>query len=87
MMLLSVSLAGAFATQASHVVTFDNLRGDHDASNTVYVAVKADLPIRRQPSRRRLHQLMACEACGGRQLADANRPCNACATNKRSAGR
>jgi spermidine synthase len=37
-------LAGAFATQASHVVTFDNLRGDHDVSNTVYVAVKADLP-------------------------------------------
>ena len=37
-------LAGAFATQTSHVVTFDNLRGDHDASNTVYVAVKADLP-------------------------------------------
>jgi spermidine synthase len=39
-------LAGAFATQASHVVTFDNLRGDHDVSNTVYVAVKADLPSR-----------------------------------------
>ena len=37
-------LASAFATQASHVVTFDNLRGDHDVSNTVYVAVKADLP-------------------------------------------
>jgi spermidine synthase len=37
-------LAGAFATQTSHVVTFDNLRGDHDASNTVYVAVKAELP-------------------------------------------
>jgi hypothetical protein len=26
-------------------VTFDNLRGDHDASNTVYIGVKADLPI------------------------------------------
>jgi len=38
-------LADTFATQTSHVVTFDNLRGDHDASNTVYVAVKADLPI------------------------------------------
>jgi spermidine synthase len=37
-------LADIFATTASHVVTFDNLRGDHDASNTVYVAVKADLP-------------------------------------------
>jgi spermidine synthase len=38
-------LAGAFATSATHVVTFDNLRGDHDASNTVYVGVKADLPM------------------------------------------
>jgi len=38
------ALAGAFATSTSHVVTFDNLRGDHDASNTVYVAVKADVP-------------------------------------------
>jgi spermidine synthase len=38
-------LAEIFATQTSHVVTFDNLRGDHDASNTVYVAVKADLPV------------------------------------------
>ncbi len=35
------ALAGAFATTSAHVVTFDNLRGDHDASNTVYVAVKA----------------------------------------------
>ena len=34
-------LAEAFASSTSHVVTFDNLRGDHDASNTVYVAVKA----------------------------------------------
>jgi spermidine synthase len=34
-------LAGAFATTSAHVVTFDNLRGDHDASNTVYVGVKA----------------------------------------------
>ena len=41
------ALADAFATQASHVVTFDNLRGDHDVSNTVYVAVKADLPLPR----------------------------------------
>lgn len=40
-------LAEIFATQTSHVVTFDNLRGDHDASNTVYVAVKADLPASR----------------------------------------
>ena len=38
-------LAGAFATSAAHVVTFDNLAGDGDASNTVYVAVKAELPV------------------------------------------
>jgi hypothetical protein len=38
-------LAGAFATSAAHVVTFDNLRGDQDASNTVYIGVKADRPI------------------------------------------
>jgi len=37
-------LAEAFAASTSHVVTFDNLRGDHDASNTVYVAMKAELP-------------------------------------------
>ena len=35
------ALAGAFATTSAHVVTFDNLRGDHDASNTVYVGIKA----------------------------------------------
>jgi spermidine synthase len=35
-------LAGVFAISDTHVVTFDNWRGDHDASNTVYVAVKAD---------------------------------------------
>lgn len=40
-------LAGSFATARTHVVSFDNLQGDHDASNTVYVAVKADLPIER----------------------------------------
>jgi spermidine synthase len=40
-------LAGAFAISAAHVVTFDNLRGDHDASNTVYVGVKADLPMQK----------------------------------------
>lgn len=40
-------LAGAFATSAAHVVTFDNAFGDRDASNTVYIGVKADLPIRK----------------------------------------
>jgi spermidine synthase len=34
-------LAGVFATSTAHVVTFANLQGDHEASNTVYVAVKA----------------------------------------------
>ena len=34
-------LAGAFSTSTAHVVTFDNLQGEHEASNTVYVAVKA----------------------------------------------
>jgi spermidine synthase len=40
-------LASAFATSAAHVVTFDNAFGDHDASNTVYVGVKAALPVRK----------------------------------------
>src|SRR6476646_5338118 len=39
------TLAGAFAASAAHIVTFDNAYGDHQASNTVYVAVKAELPI------------------------------------------
>jgi spermidine synthase len=38
-------LAAAFATSAAHVVTFDNSFGVHEASNTVYVAVKGGLPI------------------------------------------
>jgi spermidine synthase len=40
-------LAGAFASSDAHVVTFDNWRGDHDASNTVYVGIKAELPVRK----------------------------------------
>ena len=38
------ALAGAFATTTSHVVAFDNLEGHRDASNTVYLGVKAGLP-------------------------------------------
>ena len=38
-------LAGAFASSATHVLGFDNAFGEHNASNTVYVAVKADLPV------------------------------------------
>jgi len=41
-------LAGAFATAKAHVVTFDNLQADHEVSNTVYVAVKAD--VRQRPT-------------------------------------
>jgi spermidine synthase len=40
------ALAGAFAASAAHVVTFDNASGQHDASNTIYIGIKADLPIR-----------------------------------------
>jgi spermidine synthase len=43
-------LAGAFANSAAHVVTFDNALGDRDASNTVYIGVKADLPIQKASS-------------------------------------
>jgi spermidine synthase len=38
-------LAGAFATSAAHVVSFANALGDRDASNTVYIGVKAELPV------------------------------------------
>jgi spermidine synthase len=41
------ALAGAFASSAAHVVTFENPLQHCDASNTVYVGVKADLPIRK----------------------------------------
>ena len=37
-------LSSAFASKVTHVVSFDNAAGDHAASNTVYVAVKAELP-------------------------------------------
>ena len=38
-------LTSAFATSAAHVVTFDNASGTPDASNTVYIAIKAAPPI------------------------------------------
>jgi spermidine synthase len=41
------ALAGVFATSAAHVVTFDNAFGHRDASNTVYIAVKASLPVQK----------------------------------------
>ncbi len=37
-------LAGAFATSAAHVVTFDNPLQHRDASNTIYIGVKAAQP-------------------------------------------
>jgi spermidine synthase len=43
----NATLAGVFATSVAHVVTFDDAYGDRGASNTVYVAVKADLPVQK----------------------------------------
>lgn len=40
-------LAGAFAISAAHVVTFENTLQHRDASNTIYVGVKAGLPVRK----------------------------------------
>ena len=37
----SEALASVFATSDARVVTFDNSFGDHDASNTVYIGIKA----------------------------------------------
>jgi spermidine synthase len=42
-------LAGAFETTAAHVVTFDNPLQHRHASNTVYIGIKADLPVRKAP--------------------------------------
>ena len=39
----SAALVEVFATSDAHVVSFDNSFGDHDASNTVYIGVKAGL--------------------------------------------
>src|SRR6476646_6097568 len=39
-------LSGAFATSAAHVVTFDNPLQHREASNTVYIGVKAELSER-----------------------------------------
>jgi spermidine synthase len=38
-------LAGAFASSQAHVVTFDNPLQGRDASNTVYIGIKASLPL------------------------------------------
>ena len=38
-------VAGAFAISATHVVSFENPLQHRDASNTIYVGIKADLPI------------------------------------------
>ncbi|MEA2950939.1 MAG: hypothetical protein QOJ96_459 [Alphaproteobacteria bacterium] len=39
------ALANVFATSDAHVVSFDNPLQDRDASNTVYIGVKASLPL------------------------------------------
>jgi hypothetical protein len=39
------ALTDVFATSDTHVVTFDNPLQDRDASNTVYIGVKASLPL------------------------------------------
>jgi spermidine synthase len=39
------ALASVFATSDAHSVTFDNPLQDRDASNTVYIGVKANLPL------------------------------------------
>ncbi len=41
----NTALASAFATSDAHVVTFDNPLQDREASNTVYIGVKASLPL------------------------------------------
>jgi spermidine synthase len=41
----SAVLASVFATSQAQVVTFDNPLQDRDASNTVYIGVKASLPL------------------------------------------
>jgi spermidine synthase len=42
-------LAGAFTTTAAHVVSFDNPLQHRHASNTVYIGIKADLPVGKAP--------------------------------------
>ena len=41
----SAVLASVFATSDAQVVSFDNPLQDRDASNTVYIGVKASLPL------------------------------------------
>jgi spermidine synthase len=41
----TAALANVFATSQAQVVTFDNPLQDRDASNTVYIGVKANLPL------------------------------------------
>jgi spermidine synthase len=41
----TAALASVFANSQAHVVTFDNPLQDRDASNTVYIGIKASLPL------------------------------------------
>jgi spermidine synthase len=43
--MFTAALAGVFAASQAHVVSFDNPLQDRDASNTVYIGVKANLPL------------------------------------------
>jgi spermidine synthase len=40
-------LAASFAISATHVVSFENPLQHRDASNTIYVGIKADMPIQK----------------------------------------
>jgi spermidine synthase len=41
----NAALAGVFATSDTHVVTFHNPLQDRESSNTVYIGIKASLPL------------------------------------------
>jgi spermidine synthase len=43
------ALASVFATSEAHVVTFNNSLQDRTSSNTIYIGVKADLPLENPP--------------------------------------
>jgi len=66
---------------AAHVVTFENARGDQDASNTAYIAVKAELlgKATSKAARGAFSRLVRARRSRSRrpQLAHANPACNA----------
>jgi spermidine synthase len=68
------ALASVFATSEAHVVTFDNSLQDRTASNTIYIGVKADLPVARHPTSSRSLPEWS-KALGPRELAAVTCPC------------